>query len=124
MMRETLGGITTAYGASYKIEWGRGNPVTYNDPGLVKESLPSIQRVVGNGHLMEPKPQMGAEDFSLYQKVIPGFFFFLGVGTKSRGITAMIHTPEFDVDERAIGIGARVMSTVVVDYLTRHSSNP
>lgn len=124
MMRETLAGITTAYGASYKIEWGRGNPVTYNDPALVKESLPAIQRVIGNGHVMEPKPQMGAEDFSLYQKVIPGFFFFLGVGNKSRGITAMIHTPEFDVDERAIGIGARVMSTVVVDYLTRHSSNP
>jgi amidohydrolase len=124
MMRETLAGITTAYGASYKIEWGRGNPVTYNDPGLVKESLPAIQRVIGNSHIMEPKPQMGAEDFSLYQKVIPGFFFFLGVGNKSRGITAMIHTPEFDVDERAIGIGARVMSTVVVDYLTRHSSNP
>jgi len=69
-----------------------------------------------------PKPQMGAEDFSLYQKVIPGFFFFLGVGNKSRGITAMIHTPEFDVDENAIGIGAKVMTTVVVDYLVRHSA--
>ena len=122
MMRQTLAGITTAYGASFDIEWGTGNPVTYNDPDLVKETLPAIQRVIGNGNLSQPKPQMGAEDFSLYQKVIPGFFFFLGVGNKARGITAMIHTPEFDVDENAIGIGAKVMATVVVDYLTRHSS--
>ena len=122
MMRQTLTGITSAYGATFDIEWGRGNPVTYNDPNLVAESLPAIQRVIGSNNLAMPKPQMGAEDFSLYQKVIPGFFFFLGVGNKSRGITAMIHTPEFDVDENAIGIGAKVMTTVVVDYLMRHSA--
>jgi amidohydrolase len=122
MMRQTLTGITSAYGATFDIEWGRGNPVTYNDPNLVAESLPAIRRVIGSNNLAMPKPQMGAEDFSLYQKVIPGFFFFLGVGNKSRGITAMIHTPEFDVDENAIGIGAKVMTTVVVDYLMRHSA--
>lgn len=122
MMKQTLGGITSAYGATFDIVWGRGNPVTYNDPDLVKETLPALQRVIGSQNLTMPKPQMGAEDFSLYQKVIPGFFFFLGVGNKARGITAMIHTPEFDVDENAIGIGAKVMTSLVVDYLTRHSA--
>ena len=122
MMRQTLTGITSAYGATFDIAWGRNNPVTYNDPNLVKETLPAFQRVLGSQNLAIPKPQMGAEDFSLYQKVIPGFFFFLGVGNKSRGITAMIHTAEFDVDEKSIGIGAKVMTSVVVDYLMRHSA--
>ena len=62
---------------------------------------------------------MGAEDFSRYQQVIPGFFYFLGVGNKSKGITAMIHTPEFDADEDSLVIGVRVMSNVLLDYLDR-----
>ncbi len=62
---------------------------------------------------------MGAEDFSYYQKAIPGFFYFLGVGNKEKGITAMIHTPEFDVDEESLVVGVKVMSNVLLDYLDR-----
>ena len=64
---------------------------------------------------------MGAEDFSLYQKVIPGFFYFLGVGNKSKGITGMIHTAEFDADEESLVIGVKVMSKVLLDYLDRNA---
>jgi metal-dependent amidase/aminoacylase/carboxypeptidase family protein len=95
--------------------------VTYNDPKLVEATLPTMKRILGDKNLLMPKPQMGAEDFSEYQKIIPGFFYFLGVGNKAKGITAMIHTPEFDVDEEAIMIGVKVMSNVLLDYLDRHA---
>jgi metal-dependent amidase/aminoacylase/carboxypeptidase family protein len=49
--------------------------------------------------------------------VIPGFFYFLGVGNKAKGITAMYHTPEFDVDEESLVIGVKVMSNMLLDYL-------
>jgi amidohydrolase len=71
MMKQTLQGVTSAYGASYEIEFGTSNPVTYNDPPLVAATLPTLRRVLGEANVFEPKPQMGAEDFSLYQKVIP-----------------------------------------------------
>jgi amidohydrolase len=121
MMRQTLQGITAAYGGSFELQWGQSNPVTYNDPALVKATLPTLQRVLGEAQLTEPRPQMGAEDFSLYQKVIPGFFYFLGVGNKSKGLTAMIHTPEFDVDEDSLVIGVKVMANVLLDYLDRQT---
>lgn len=117
MMKQTLAGITSAYGASYEIEFGANNPVTYNDPALVEASLPALKRIVGEKNLVIPRPQMGAEDFSAYQKVIPGFFYFLGVGNKAKGITAMYHTPEFDVDEESLVIGVKVMSNLLLDYL-------
>ncbi len=122
MMKQTLQGVTSAYGASYEIEFGTSNPVTYNDPTLVAATLPTLRRVLGEANVFEPKPQMGAEDFSLYQKVIPGFFYFLGVGNKAKGITAMIHTPEFDVDEESLVIGVKVMTNVLLDYLDRQAS--
>lgn len=117
MMRQTLGGITSAYGASYEIEFYGNNAVTYNEPVLVEATLPTMKRVIGDKNLISPRPQMGAEDFSAYQKVIPGFFYFLGVGNKAKGITAMIHTPEFDADEESLVIGVKVMSNVLLDYL-------
>ena len=119
MMKQTLAGVTSAYGASYEIEFGSNNAVTYNDPSLVEASLPTLKRVLGEKGIVYPKPQMGAEDFSAYQKVIPGFFYFLGVGNKSKGITAMIHTPEFDIDEESLVIGVKAMSNILFDYLDR-----
>ena len=119
MMRETLAGITSAYGAKFELQWGDNNPVTYNDPNLVEATLPSMRRVIGARNVISPNPQMGAEDFSRFQKVVPGFFYFLGVGNHARGIEAMIHTPEFDIDEDALAVGVKVMANVVFDYLDR-----
>ncbi|MDX2030799.1 MAG: amidohydrolase [Blastocatellia bacterium] len=124
MMKQTLAGITSAYGGSYEIEFGGNNPVTWNDPALVEATLPLMRRILGEKNLVTPRPQMGAEDFSRFQQVIPGFFYFLGVGNRAKGITAMIHTPEFDVDEESLVIGVNVMTSVLLDYLDRTAARP
>ena len=121
MMRQTLAGVTSAYGASFDMEYVENAAVTYNEPALVEESLPTFRRILGDAKIISPRPQMGAEDFSYFQRVIPGFFYFLGVGNKAKGITAMIHTPEFDVDEDSLVIGVNLMSNVLLDYLDRHA---
>ncbi|HKQ74701.1 MAG TPA: amidohydrolase [Blastocatellia bacterium] len=119
MMKQTLAGITSAYGASYEMEFGANTLVTYNDPALVEATLPVMRKIAGEKNVFSPKPQMGAEDFSFYQKVVPGFFYFLGVGNSEKGVTAMIHTPEFDIDEESLVVGVKVMSNVLLDYLDR-----
>ena len=122
LMRETLQNVTAAYGASFDLEFDGSNPVTYNEPALVEETLPTIRRIVGATNLIAPKPFMPAEDFSEYQKIVPGFFYFLGVGNKARGITAAWHTAEFDVDEESLVVGVKVMAGVLLDYLDRHAN--
>lgn len=120
LMRETLAGITSAYGAKFELEFQENAALTFNDPALVEETLPVMRRVMGAENIIARRPQMGAEDFAYFQKEIPGFYYFLGVGNKAKGITAMIHTPDFDVDEESLVIGTRVMANVLVDYLERH----
>jgi amidohydrolase len=122
MMKQTLAGVTSAYGATYQIEFDANTPLTYNEPALVEATLPVMRRVAGEKNIISPRPQMGAEDFSRYQQVIPGFFYFLGVGNKTKGITAMIHTPDFDVDEESLVIGVKMMSNVLLDYLDHKKS--
>jgi amidohydrolase len=119
LMNRMIAGIVNASGATYKLDWPKGNPVTYNEETLAEASLPALASVVGRERVVSPPPQMGAEDFALYQQRIPGLYFFLGVGNQAKGITAMIHTEYFDMDEDALPIGVRAMSTAVLDYLYR-----
>lgn len=120
LMRETLTNVTAAYGATFELSMEGSNPVTYNEPSLVEETLPTIRRVVGAENALTLKPFMPAEDFAHYQKLIPGFYYFLGVGNRAKGITAGWHTPDFDVDEESLVVGVKVMSNVLLDHLERH----
>jgi amidohydrolase len=122
LMRETLAGVTAAYGAKFDLEYRRGTMVVYNDPKLVEESLPSIRRAVGEPNVLEAPKRMGAEDFSFYQEVVPGLFLRLGSGNEGKGITAEAHSPEFDIDEDCLVVGVKVMSNLVLDFLDRHSN--
>jgi amidohydrolase len=124
LMRETLKNVTAAYGATFDLRFEENAAVTYNEPALVDETLPTIRRVVGDGNVVAIRPFMPAEDFSYFQKVVPGFYYFLGVGNRAKGITAGWHTPEFDVDEESLVVGVKVMSNVLMDYLERHSQAP
>ena len=121
LMRQTLASVTSAYDAKFELTIDDSNPVTYNDPKLVEQTLPTIRKLVGDANLVSLKPFMPAEDFSYYQQVIPGFFYFLGVGNKSKGLAPAWHTAEFDVDEESLIVGVKVMSNVLLDYLDRHS---
>jgi metal-dependent amidase/aminoacylase/carboxypeptidase family protein len=122
LMRQTLASVTSAYDAKFELSFDDSNPVTYNDPQLVDQTLPTIRRIVGDTNVLALKPFMPAEDFSYYQKVIPGFFYFLGVGNKSKGLMPAWHTAEFDVDEESLIVGVKVMSNVLLDYLDRHGA--
>ena len=121
LMRETLAGVTSAHGAKFELKYERGTMVVNNDPKLVAETLPSIRRVVGDSNVFEAPKRMGAEDFSFYQQVIPGFFLRLGSGNKVKGITAEAHTPEFDIDEECLVTGVKVMSNLALDFLDDHA---
>ncbi len=80
--------------------------------------LPSLQRAArGNVALMNPTT--AAEDFSEFQKVVPGLFMFLGIvpeGTDPR-LAPSNHSPLFFADEGALPVGVRTMAGLALDYL-------
>ena len=112
-------GITGAHGATYTLNYVEGTTVTFNEPALARQTRAALSAVAGESKVIEPPPQMGAEDFSYYQREIPGVFYFLGVRNDAKKITAMLHTEYFDLDEDTLQLGVRAMSTIVLDYLQR-----
>ena len=118
-MARTVRGVAEANGTTATLRFvGDGNPVTLNDAALARASVPSLVRACGAGHVLEVAPQMGAEDFAHYASTIPGFYVKLGVRNGDRGITAMIHTEDFDLDEASLPFGVRALATVLWDFMT------
>jgi amidohydrolase len=95
-------------------------PVTVNDPALTEAMLPTLARVAGDGLQLVPKVT-GSEDFSFFQRVVPGLFFFIGVTAPGIDPTQAPsnHSPLFAADERAFTLGVRALAHLACDFLAR-----
>ena len=94
-------------------------PVTVNDPALTEAMRPTLARVAGPQHLMLVPKVMGSEDFSFFQRLVPGVFFFVGVtphGTDP-ATAAPNHSPRFFVDESGLLLGVRALAHLTCDFL-------
>jgi amidohydrolase len=119
-MQRTVSGVAATHGVTAALRWvDEGNAATLNDEALTRASVPTLQRVYGSAHTREVRPQMGAEDFAALAQRVPGLYIKMGMRNEARGITAMIHTEDFDIDERVLPLGVKAMSTLVWDYLAR-----
>jgi len=102
-------------GAEATLTIHKGYPITYNDPDLTAMMAPTLDEVT-NGNAIVMDAITGAEDFSFFQKEIPGLYFFVGAKVPDRE-PAGHHTPDFMLDERGMKVGVRAMSNLVIDYM-------
>jgi len=105
-------------GAKYDLNYDYGTPALYNDPGLTADAVATARRILGNpASVIEAKPEMGGEDFSVFAQNVPSAMLYLGVVPKT-GSTGTLHSPTFTADEDAIPLGVRLMCGFLTDYLS------
>ena len=83
------------FGCTVKLHMTQGYPAVWNPEGLYRK----VRQQVDFREL--DAPSMTAEDFSWYQRRLPGLFFFLGVGD-----TPALHADTFDFDDAVLEAGA------------------
>ncbi len=115
-MKEMVPAIAKAYRAEATIEIEKGYPITYNDPSLTAQMLPSLQKAAGASNVKEIRAITGAEDFSFFQKEVPGLYFFLGGKPVGKDATSH-HTPDFFIDESGMKLGVKAFIQLSIDYL-------
>jgi len=110
--------IAASQGATVTVEIDRGYPVTYNDPELTERMAPTLERV-GGDNTIRINAITGAEDFSFFQKEIPGLYFFVGGMPPDRdpADAAPHHTPDFYIDETGMKTGVRALASLAIDYM-------
>ncbi|HEX4331101.1 MAG TPA: amidohydrolase [Usitatibacter sp.] len=116
--------IAAAGGAQAKVMIKRGYDVTVNDPALTEWSIPTLERMAGEANVGIVDKVCGAEDFSFYQKVVPGLFIRVGCTPPGKAIaeSAPNHSPRFFVDEACLGLGVRTLSALALDWLASASA--
>jgi amidohydrolase len=117
-VKRTAEMIAASAGATAQVEIRSPYPVTYNDPALTERMLPSLRRAA-NGKVQLIPPVTASEDFSEFQKVVPGLFVFLGVVPEGQDPkkAASNHSPSFFADEAALPVGVRTMASLALDFL-------
>ncbi|SHJ91510.1 amidohydrolase [Pseudozobellia thermophila] len=116
-MKEMVPTIARAYGGEASIEIRDQTDITYNDPDLTAQMLPSLKKVAGADKVQQQKAVTGGEDFSYFQNEVPGFFFFLGGMAPGTTESFPHHTPDFMIDESGMILGVKALTEMALDYL-------
>ncbi|MFL2636850.1 MAG: amidohydrolase [Flavobacteriaceae bacterium] len=121
-LEEIVSNVSKANNAKSKITYLVSYPITFNNPELYNEMLPSLERAIGLQNVNFMDAVTGAEDFSYFQEKVPGLYFFIG-GTKigeDPKLAAPHHTPDFYVDDSSMLTGLKSMTTLTLDYLNNN----
>ncbi|RWR78113.1 IAA-amino acid hydrolase ILR1-like protein 1 [Cinnamomum micranthum f. kanehirae] len=92
-------------------------PVTVNDERLHEYFNNVAGDMLGRQNVKVMELVMGSEDFAFFSDVIPGYFFFLGMNSKSQGPVEPPHSPHFTINENALPYGAALHASLVTRYL-------
>ena len=87
-----------------------------NNSTLMKTALPTLKNAIGEGNTIKLNAAFpfNCEDFFYYTKYIPGAMVWLGGADPSSGKYAMLHTPNFDVDENCLLTGTLAMASLLL----------
>ena len=117
-IRALVAAVLAPTGVGYVLEYIRGVPPVVNEEvsaGILADAAASI---LGPDASKGTEQSSGGEDFAWYLEHVPGSMARLGVWP-GHGPMRDIHQPTFDLDERAIPFGVRVLTTAALASLTR-----
>ena len=115
LMRTLVERVAATTGAEVDVDYVRGVPPVVNDPRAVALLRAAALETVGTDHLMLSPQSMGGEDFGWFADVMP--IALARLGTHGGGPPLDLHRGTFDIDERAIGVGVRLLARTALHAL-------
>jgi amidohydrolase len=111
IIRQAVDGLLSPLGIEHTMQYRRGVPPVVNEEVSTRILTHAIEGV-GPEALADTRQSGGGEDFSWYLEEVPGAMARLGVWP-GEGPQLDLHQPNFDLDERALGVGLRVMVNII-----------
>ena len=111
LVSETVSGLLAPLGIEHSLQYRRGVPPVVNEERSTQIMTHAIE-AVGPDALADTRQSGGGEDFSWYLEDVPGAMARLGVWS-GEGDQLDLHQPNFDLDERALAVGVRVLVNII-----------
>jgi len=116
-IKDISSSIATSMGGSCDVDIASGYPFLVNNEKYTEKNILAAKQYMGDDNVVELDLWMAAEDFSFYSHEVPGCFYRLGTRNEELGITSGVHTPTFNIDEKALKTGMGLMAYLAVNEL-------
>ena len=115
-IREIVGSVAQALGATCELQYTRGYPATVNTAREAEFAARVGERIFGAGNVQrDADPTMGGEDFSYLLQARPGAYVWLGQGGGPSG--CFLHNPGYDFNDDVIPLGAGYLAALAEESL-------
>ena len=121
-IEEMVRGLDLAFGVTTVFENTEGYPSQVNQNNLVDFIKSCTEDVLGAAGVNINSPRMGAEDFSYFCQKWPGAMFGIGCHDPAKGFQFPLHSPHFNMDERALDVGVRLFEHALVRFLEKENA--
>ena len=111
--------IVEGMGGKVDFEIRKGYPALINNPEITASAREGAVEYLGEENVVDLDIWMAAEDFSFYSQQTKACFYRLGTRNTERGITSSVHTPTFDIEEKALETGMGLMAWLAVRELSK-----
>ena len=119
LIERLVAGTLGPLGATWKVDYQRGVPPVVNDEEATALMTRAGMTALGVDAVVPTEQSMGAEDFAWYLERVPGSLARLG--TRWADLDVDLHSGRFDVDERAIAVGVRLLAQTAIDAIAAAS---
>ena len=121
-IEEMVRGLDLAFGVTTVFENTEGYPSQVNQNELVDFIKSCTEDILGSAGVNISSPRMGAEDFSYFCQKWPGAMFGIGCHDPAKGFQFPLHSPHFNMDERALDVGVRLFGHALVRFLEKENA--
>jgi amidohydrolase len=104
-------------GGTCDVRIERGYPVLVNESRATALAMQLAQQYLGEEMVVEVPRRMTGDDFAHFAAAIPACFCRIGTGNEKKGITANLHTPRFDIDEKSLETAAGTLTWIATGVL-------
>lgn len=122
LLKGLLKSVTSGYDVHAELEYVRGVPPTVNEIASVEMLRAAVESELGPEAVVLSPTSLGGEDFGWYLESIPGALARLGVRRPDAEEELDLHRGTFDVDERAVATGVRLLASTTLTALGQVSA--
>jgi amidohydrolase len=116
-MKKLAEGMAESMGGQCEFKIVRGYPYLRNEEALAAEVRQLAGEYMGPENVLDWDIWMAGEDFAYYSQQTDACFYLLGSGNPARGITSSLHTPTFEVEEKALALSTGLMAYLALRKL-------
>jgi amidohydrolase len=116
-LKKTAVAVARDMGGDCEFRVENGYPFLVNDERVTERARAAAEDYLGKENVVELEKRMTAEDFAFFSQQMPACFYRLGTSSPDGKFTAGVHTPVFDIDEKALETGMGLMAWIALDAL-------